>query len=106
MGETAAGLDLDLHERVAILKPWGVLDVNGSAAIRPLMDDAAKSTAEHFLFDLGDVSFLDGSGLKEIVRFGEAISSRGGRISLINGRPQVQRLLSVTGSARFLNVLM
>lgn len=105
MGDQPAGIELDVHEQTAIMKPWGVLDVNGSAAIRPLMDNAVDSGANSFLFDLDHVSFLDGAGLQELLRFREAVNRRGKRLSIINGRPQVRRLFSVTGVSRLLDVV-
>lgn len=105
MGNQAAGLDLDMRDHTAIVRPWGVLDLGGSAVIRPLMDEAADSAASHFLFDLDRVSFLDGSGLQELLRFNAAVRQRGKRLSIINSGAQVRRLFLVTGSNRELDVL-
>lgn len=105
MGDAAAGIDVDLKDDVAILKPWGTLDLTGTTAIRTAIDTALTMQAGHFLIDLENVTFLDGAGLTELMRFREAIGLRGGKMSVINGRPQAQRLFWVTGSSRVLDVV-
>jgi anti-sigma B factor antagonist len=103
MGDQPAGLDLAVENGTAIVRAWGVLDLTGSSAIRPLMDAAIHRSVTHYLFDLDGVSFLDGSGLQELMRFREAAREQGKRVSIVNGHPRVRRLFSVLGSSRVLD---
>src|SRR5689334_22108373 len=102
MGAPAAGVELDINDNVAVLRPWGDLDVVGAAAIRPKLEELTNGHTRQLLLDLQKVSFLDGSGLQELLRVFQHVRSLGGRVSIINGRPEVERLLTVTGCNRML----
>lgn len=103
MGAPAAGVELDINDdNVAVLRPWGELDVVGAAAIRPKLDELTTRHTRQVLLDLQKVSFLDGSGLQELIRVFHHVRALGGRVSIINGRPEVEKLLTVTGCNRML----
>lgn len=101
--ECSAGLDYDVSDQTATVRPWGVLDVCGTASIRPQMESALGLSVNHFLFDLSRVSFLDGSGLQELMRFRDAVFERGARMSVVNGGSSFLRLLSITKANRLLD---
>lgn len=97
MGEPSAGVEVDLLEGLTVVRPWGALDITGAALIRPQLEQALNGSSRLFLIDMGRVHFLDGSGLKEIMRARDLIRSRGGQMSVINGKPHIRRLLDVVG---------
>jgi stage II sporulation protein AA (anti-sigma F factor antagonist) len=101
MGEPTAGIEMDVRDGLAILRPWGALDLEGSTTIRPQLDQLIRAaTARSFLVDLQQVNFLDVSGLRELLRVRDSIRSMGGQISIINGKPHVRRLLAIIGRVR------
>ncbi len=100
MGEPLAGLQLDFQNDVAVLKPWGTLDLMGAAAIRPFLDEAAAAPCREYLVDMGGVSFIDGSGVRELMRVVDAAYNKGARMSIVNGSPRTKRLFALTGFLR------
>ena len=97
MAEPAAGVEVDLLEGVTVVRPWGALDIAGAAVIRPRLEEALSGPSQSFLIDMQEVKFLDASGLREIIRVRDHVASRGGQMSVINGKPQVRRILEVLG---------
>jgi len=103
VGESMAGLTYDLKDDIAVLKPWGTLDLEGAAQIRGALDEAASKPATRYLVDMQEVQFIDGSGLRELMRTLETVRARGARMSVINSKPQFARLLVLTGANRRLD---
>lgn len=105
MGEPLAGIQVEIQDNVAVLRPWGVLDLEGAAEIRGTLDEAAAAPANRYVMDLVNVSFMDGSGVHELLRVVSAVQSKGGHLSVVNPKPQFRRLLVLTGCARHLGLL-
>lgn len=97
MVEQTAGIEMDVREGLAILRPWGTLDIGGAEQIRPHIDVMLGSGHRSILVDLQHVHFIDASGLRELLRVRDLIRAQGGQVSIINGRPQVKRFLDVIG---------
>lgn len=47
--------------------------------------------------DLSGLSFIDSSGVSELIRVGEQISSRGQKLKILNPSDAVRRVLDITG---------
>jgi anti-sigma B factor antagonist len=61
-------------------------------AVRDLLDEDNK----RILLDLGQVSYIDSSGLGELVSSYSSAASKGGTIKLLNLQQKVQDLLQIT----------
>ena len=80
-----------------------VLDVSGKITlgegtqalrgeIRKLLDEGHKK----ILLNLGDVSYVDSSGIGELVSAYTTTSNKGGSLKLLNLTKKLQELLSIT----------
>lgn len=103
MGQALAGIEIDDRGDVAVLRPWGTLDLQGVERIDDDLAGAAAGTATRYVFDMERVSFMDGSMVQALTRTLLAVRKRGARMSVVNGRPEVKRLLAMTGLARALD---
>jgi anti-sigma B factor antagonist len=63
------------------------------AALDALMDEGATLV----VLDASDIEFLDSSGLRVIVTFGNKLSDAGGRLLIEGMSGAVQRVLEVSG---------
>ncbi len=61
-------------------------------AIRDLLNKGEK----HILLNLGDVSYLDSSGLGELVSAYTSVKNAGGELKLLNLTKKVHDLLQIT----------
>ena len=71
------------------------------AATSPQLDESLEALIDagvtHLVVDLSDVSFLDSSGLRSIIRALNAIGERQGTLRVSGVSTAVQRILEVTG---------
>jgi anti-sigma B factor antagonist len=68
----------------------------GASALRDLIRDLTSSGNKKILLNLGDVSFIDSSGIGEMVSGFTTVSNHGGHLKLLNLTKRVQDLLQIT----------
>jgi anti-anti-sigma factor len=83
--------------RTRTVEPIGEIDVAVVAGLRQawsaLIDDELP---ELIVVDLGQVTFMDSTGLSLLIGLRKKMSHRGGELRLRCARPQVQRILRLT----------
>lgn len=79
---------LDLSGKITI----GVGNVQLREAVRKLIDSGNNK----ILLNLGDVSYVDSSGIGELVSSFTATSNSGGQLKLLNLTKKIQDLLAIT----------
>ena len=65
---------------------------------------ARASADPRLALDLSAVEFLSSTALSRFVVLGQELKVRGGRLSLLNVRPDVRRVFAVTRLGRLLDV--
>lgn len=81
-----------------VLALTGELDLATSPVLERELNQAFASTdREPVVIDLGALEFMDSTGLNVLVRAHQRADDSARRFGLIRGRPQVQRLLTLTG---------
>lgn len=68
----------------------------GCAQLRQLIRDNLSKGNKHILVNLGDVSYIDSSGIGELVSAYTAVSNQGGQLKLLNLTKKVHDLLQIT----------
>jgi anti-sigma B factor antagonist len=84
------------HGRAVVVRLAGEVDVAASGAVRSRVDAASDGG---LVVELSDVTFVDSSGLRELLRAGMECERRGGRLVLAGVPPVLERLLGLTGTA-------
>lgn len=79
-----------------------VLDCNGpitlgpaTAALRNSIREAVKDGTSKMVLNLGDVPYIDSSGIGELISSHVHVKNQGGKLSLLNLDPKVHKLLVV-----------
>ena len=86
---TANGVTiLDVHGKITIGE--------GSAEIRNRVRDLLQSGRKNILLNLSDVSYVDSSGIGELVSCYTTVANQGGRLKLLGLTRKVQELLAIT----------
>jgi len=80
-----------------IVAPAGEVDLFTA----PLLAQTLDRVDGDVVVDLRDVEFLDARGLHAIVER----DGRGGRVSVVRGRPDINRVFELTGADRTVRVL-
>lgn len=68
----------------------------GSSTFRDAIKDLVTKGEKKVLLNLGDVSYIDSSGIGELVSGFTTLSNAGGRLKLLNLTKRVQDLLQIT----------
>ncbi len=80
-----------------VLRARGELDVSTAPALAGAVDAAIEAGARSVLLELDDVSFMDSSGIREIVRGRKQLEEQGGRLTIDGATGAVQQVLEVSG---------
>ncbi len=68
----------------------------GSSALRDKVKELSASGSKKMLINLGDVNYIDSSGIGELVSAFTTVSNSGGALKLLNLTKRVQDLLQIT----------
>jgi anti-sigma B factor antagonist len=68
----------------------------GSSALRDLLREMVGKGEKKILLNLGDVSFIDSSGIGELVSGFTTVTNSGGQLKLLNLNKRVKDLLQIT----------
>lgn len=68
----------------------------GSSALRDMLRDMVGKDHKKILLNLGDVSYIDSSGIGELVSGFTTVTNQGGQLKLLNLTKRVKDLLQIT----------
>jgi anti-sigma B factor antagonist len=68
----------------------------GSSALRDLLREMVGKGQKKILLNLGDVSYIDSSGIGELVSGFTTVTNNGGEMKLLNLNKRVKDLLQIT----------
>jgi anti-sigma B factor antagonist len=68
----------------------------GSVTLRDAIRDLINKGEKHILLNLGDVSYIDSSGIGELVSAYTSVKNAGGELKLLNLTKKVHDLLQIT----------
>ena len=68
----------------------------GSVVLRDAIRDLLAKGDKNILLNLGDVSYIDSSGIGELVSAFTSVKNAGGELKLLNLTKKVQDLLQIT----------
>ncbi len=86
--ETPQATILDLSGRITLGEGLGDL--------RDSIREALTGDRKHILLNLADVSYIDSSGLGQLIGSYATVTDRGGQLKLINLQKKVNDLLQIT----------
>ena len=86
-----------LVDSVTIMDVSGRITLGeGCTQLRELIREQLGKGNKNVLLNLGDVSYIDSSGIGELVSSYTAVSNQGGQLKLLNLTKKVQDLLQIT----------
>lgn len=89
----------DRDERRARLVLSGELDMGARFQAEQALDRLLAAPLDDLVVDLGDVTFLDSSGMGLILDVDERARREGFKLRLLPARPEVQRVFELAGIA-------
>lgn len=85
-------------EGVVVLELAGELDLAVSERFRSLIDEAVAERPSLVVADIAEVSFMDSTMLRELLRAHRTLEEGASRLVVAAAQPPVQRLLELTGT--------
>jgi anti-sigma B factor antagonist len=79
---------LDIHGKITIGE--------GSVEMRNKIRELLSAGKKDILLNLGDVSYVDSSGIGELVSCYTTVANQGGRLKLLNLTKKMHELLAIT----------
>lgn len=74
----------------------GEMDADNCADLGTRLTDGSEGSAT-FVIDLAELTFIDSSGIAELLRVGRTAAERGQHFKLRQPSPAVHRVLEITG---------
>lgn len=102
-------MKIDMHKNGDVLYAHivGELDHHVAASIREALDNELKNdtSIRHIEFDFSDLTFMDSSGIGVIMGRYKIVERRGGGVYTSHVRPQVEKLLKISGLLNIITVI-
>ena len=80
------------------------IDASNAWQLKPRLLEHMGKYGPELKLDLGQVNFIDSTGLGMLVSVLKEVREKGGHVSLINPNREIQRLLQITGLERVFRV--
>ncbi len=91
-------LNVDLIDNFLIVKIFGELDHHSCDEIRNKLDkEIMVKNPKNLVFDMESLNFMDSSGIGVIIGRYKKILLSGGKVGIINIKPQVKRIYDICG---------
>ena len=87
-----------------VIAVTGELDIASTPYLRERLHTALRDTGAHVVIDVSGVTFCDASGLALLLDARRRVEAAGTTLVLSAPRPQLRRLLRLTGLARALTI--
>ena len=87
----------EMENSIRVIKLVGKLDISGVGEVETQFSGYCAGENPRVLVDLSDVDFLASIGIRLLTLYAKSISSRNGRMVLLNPTPDVRRILEITG---------
>jgi anti-sigma B factor antagonist len=87
----------EIENGITLLKLSGILDAQGVGAIEVKFAGFSTGDNAKVIIDLADVDFLTSIGIGLLVTTAKSVSSRGGKLVILNPNENVKGVLEMTG---------
>ena len=98
-------VDISRREGAVEARLTGELDLSTVADLEEQMRSALDEAPPLIVLDLREVTFLDSSGLRLILRLDRAQKEEGRRLTVVRGGRRVDRVFELTGAAEELQLV-
>ena len=88
------------QDGVFVLSFGGDIDVASAVTVRDALDRVIAAGHHRLVLDLGDVQFLDSTGLGVLVGGLKKVRAHDGSLSLVCGQDRLLRIFRITGLAK------
>lgn len=96
---------VDINSQTATVVVSGELDIGSASEFDAAVQRTLDTQARLVVIDLSALEFIDSTGVRALLKGYERAADDGRRCSVVNGGPQVSRILEMTGVDRRMDIL-
>ncbi|MBP2649786.1 MAG: anti-sigma-factor antagonist [Firmicutes bacterium] len=94
-----------VKQGILVVRVEGEMDMHLAEQFRNTVDAALETSGvKHMILSLKGVTFIDSSGVGVILGRYKKITALGGNLMIVNAKPQVARVLEVSGMLRIMKL--
>ena len=82
----------------------GECDLHTGRQLRDVLTSEVSRGTRRMILDLGDLAFMDSTGMQVLLSVHTVLSVRGGTMALVSPQPVVARILERTGADQYIPV--
>jgi anti-sigma B factor antagonist len=97
-------VDVDEREDHALIRAVGEIDASTADSVATAVSEALAAGHRRVLLDLGDMTFIDSTGLGMLVRSHRAADAASARFAVVHPTAQTRKLITVLGLDELLHV--
>lgn len=91
-------LSFKISNKTLIVSIIGEIDHHSAEQAREKIDrHIDNNSIKNIVFDFADVNFMDSAGIGVIIGRYKKVTPLGGRVAVVNTRPQIKRILEISG---------
>ena len=87
-----------------VIRAEGELDLSNVSELRAVVAEQCENPPSVLIFDLGDLSYMDSSGLGVLVGAKRRLASKEGEVLIITQQSSALKALSISGLDRIIRV--
>ncbi len=91
---------VEIHGNCQVVILVGEVDIAGVPSLKSFVEEKIADGTVDLVYDLSRVDAIDSTGLGFLVWSRKRVREQSGRLRLVTDRPQVQRVLKLTGLGR------
>lgn len=97
-------LSIQRHDDRALIQIGGEIDLATCPQLQAVLVELVDRGCRQLIVDLGQVSFLDCTGIGVLVDARRRVQEYGGSLKLVRPKPLVRRVLTLTGMTTVLPI--
>ena len=93
-------ISMQLDDGAAVVRTAGELDASTAPQLRDCFEELFRSDCRQVVVNMGELAFIDSTGLGVMVAALKRFRSAGGSLSVTEPRPQIRKVLELTSLDR------
>lgn len=89
-------IDMRVDDGAAVIRTVGELDASTAPQLRDCFDELLRSDCHQVVVNMGELDFIDSTGLGVMVAALKRFRSAGGSLSVTEPRAQIRKVLELT----------
>ncbi|WP_303867031.1 STAS domain-containing protein [Acetobacterium wieringae] len=92
-------------EKTSMVSIKGEIDIYSIEKFREIIEERIKTQAPEIILDCSELSYMDSTGMGVLIELRNKTKEMGQKIIMMNPRPNIKKLLSLTGVDKIIEIV-